>query len=355
MKKIISIALTAACVTSLCACGGSGSSAPASTAAPQAAASGESAAADGKNYDKVSLKLSYATGDTGMDGLTAIEFERLVEEKSGGQVQIDRFPNCQLSGGDMVRHVEMMISGGAFELAIISENSFSDVDQTFQVTSIPFTFAGYDQAWEKADSTGGEFSKGLFAKQGVVYLSTFPNGIMQFANNKRELHTPADMVNLKMRTYGDLQMSLMRSLGADPTQLSWSELYSALQTGAVDGNMNGYQTLYSGSMHEVQPYITEVNATLGLYDFLANQAAWDKLSPDVQTLLQECATEAALWGREYMSRTEEEVKKEMIDYGVKIYVPTEEELKAFKDGAAPTIEEYKKIVGPEACEAWGVE
>ncbi|MFR2897937.1 hypothetical protein [Hungatella sp.] len=66
-----------------------------------------------------------------MDGLTAIEFERLVEEKSGGKVQINRFPNCQLSGGDMVRHVEMMISGGAFELAIISENSFSDVDQTF--------------------------------------------------------------------------------------------------------------------------------------------------------------------------------------------------------------------------------
>ena len=235
------------------------------------------------------------------------------------------------------------------------EYSFSDVDQTFQVTSIPFTFVNYDQAWEKADSTGGEFSKELFSKYGVVYLSTFPNGIMQFANNKRELHTPADMVNLKMRTYGDLQMSLMRSLGADPTQLIWSELYSALQTGAVDGNMNGYQTLYSGSLHEVQPYITEVNATLSLYDFLANQAAWDKLSPDTQALLQECAEEAAKWGRDYMSKTEAEVKKEMIDYGVKVYVPTAEELLAFKEGAAPTIEEYKKIVGPEACAAWGVE
>lgn len=354
MKKILSIALTAAMLGGLCACGSS-SPAP-ETEALQAEASGENAAAaDGKNYDKVSLKLSYATGDTGMDGLTAIEFERLVEEKSGGQVQIDRFPNCQLSGGDMVRHVEMMIAGGAFEIAIISENSFSDVDQTFQVTSIPFTFANYDQAWEKADSTGGEFSKELFSKYGVVYLSTFPNGIMQFANNKRELHTPADMVNLKMRTYGDLQMSLMRSLGADPTQLSWSELYSALQTGAVDGNMNGYQTLYSGSLHEVQPYITEVNATLALYDFLANQAAWEKLSPDTQALLRECADEAAKWGRNYMSKTEAEVKKEMIDYGVKVYVPTEEELLAFKEGAALTIEEYKKIVGPEACAAWGVE
>ena len=156
MKKILSIALTAAMLGCLCACGSS-SPAP-ETKALQAEGTGENAAAaDGKNYDKVSLKLSYATGDTGMDGLTAIEFERLVEEKSGGQVQIDRFPNCQLSGGDMVRHVEMMIAGGAFELAIISENSFSDVDQTFQVTSIPFTFANYDQAWEKADSTGAVF------------------------------------------------------------------------------------------------------------------------------------------------------------------------------------------------------
>lgn len=355
MKKVLSIALMAVCIGSLCACGSGGSAAPAVTTAPQTAASGETVASDGNDYDKVSLKLSYATGDTGMDGLTAIEFERLVEGKSGGQVQIDRFPNCQLSGGDMVRHVEMLISGGAFELAIISETSFSDVEQTFQVTSIPFTFTGYDQAWEKADSTGGEFSKNLFSKYGVKYLSTFPNGIMQFANNKRELHTPADMANLKMRTYGDLQMSLMRSLGADPTQLSWSELYSALQTGAVDGNMNGYQTLYSGSMYEVQPYITEVNAVVGLYDFLANQAAWDKLSPDTQKLLQECAVEAAQWGRDYMTETEAEVRQAMIDYGVKIYVPTAEELQAFKEGASATIEEYKTIVGPDACAAWGVE
>lgn len=354
MKKALSIALTVAMAGSLCACGTS-SNPKAETKTETAAESGAPVTSDGKTYDEVSLKLSYATGDTGMDGLTAIEFERLVEGKSGGQVQIERFPNCQLSGGDMVRHVEMMISGGAFELAIISENSFSDVDPKFQVTSIPFTFANYDQAWEKADSTGGEFSKNLLADYGVVYLSTFPNGIMQFANNKREIRTPEDMKNLKMRTYGDLQMSLMRTLGADPTQLSWSELYSALQTGAVDGNMNGYQTLYSGSMHEVQPYITEVNATLALYDFLANQAAWDNLSPDTQALLQECATEAAQWGREYMSKTENEVKQKMIDYGVQVYVPTPEELQAFKDAAAPTIDEYKKIVGPEACEAWGVQ
>ncbi|MEI3180653.1 MAG: hypothetical protein V8S93_08860 [Lachnospiraceae bacterium] len=96
-----------------------------------------------------------------------------------------------------------------------------------------------------------------------------------------------------------------------------------------------------------------MNVTLALYDFLANEAAWEKLSPDTQELLQECAAEAAEWGRNYMSETEADVKQEMIDYGVKVYVPTEEELQAFKDGAAPTIEEYKAIVGEEACAAWG--
>ena len=345
MKKILSILLASSLAFGLCACGASG----------EEGEKNAQSSVNGKTYDHVTLRLSYATGDTGMDGLTAIEFERLVEEKSGGVVQIERYPNCQLSSGDMVRHMEMLITGGAFEMAIISENSFADVDTTFQVTAIPFAFKDYETAWKFADSTGGEFSRELFKKYGVVYLSTFPNGIMQFANNKREIRTPDDMKNLKMRTYGDLQMSLMRSLGADPTQLSFSELYSALQTGAVDGNMNGYQTLWSGSLHEVQPYITELNATLALYDFLVNEAEWNKLGPDTQELLQECADEAAAWGRNYMSSEEAKIKQDMIDYGVQVYVPTEEELQAFKDAASSTIEEYKALVGEEACAAWGIQ
>lgn len=99
MKKLLSLAVAAAMVTSLCACGG-GSSTTATTAAAAnsgSAESGSAAAADGKNYDNVTLKLSYATGDTGMDGLTAIEFERLVEEKSGGKVQINRFRTVSLA------------------------------------------------------------------------------------------------------------------------------------------------------------------------------------------------------------------------------------------------------------------
>lgn len=348
MKKIMAVLLTLTMLLMAAGCNGSSSS-----STPAASGSQGSSSSDA-GYEKMNLKLSYATGDTGMDGIAAIKFQELVEAKSGGAIKIDRFPNCQLSGGDMIRHVEMIIAGGAFELAIISENSFSDVDQTFQVTSIPFSFANYEDAYKYADSTGGEFSKQLYAKYGVVRLDSFSNGIMQFANNKREVRSPSDMANLKMRTYGDLQMSLMRDMGADPTNMSWSELYSALQTGAVDGNMNGYQTLYSGSLHEVQPNITEVNVTWAQYVFMANQGSWNKLNASTQQLLQECATEASHYARQYMSDTEKEVKQKMLDYGVKVYVPTEDEMKAFKEAAAPTINHYKEICGPEACAAWGI-
>jgi len=347
MKKFLVIILFSLLLLNLVACSNT-------TTAPKTE-SNETSNQNDSVYDKVNLKISYATSDAGMDGIAAIKFEELVEEESGGKVQIDRYPNCQLSGGDMIRHVEMIIGGGAFELAIISTSSFSDVNPQFQVTSIPFAFADYDTAYKYADSTGGEWAKNEFAKMGIVRLDSFSNGIMQIANNKNEVHSPKDLKNLKMRTYGDLQMSLMRDFGADPTNLSWSELYSALQTGAVNGNMNGYQTLWSGSLHEVQPYITEVNVTWSEYAFLANQASWDKLNSATQLLIQECVTEASLYAREHIKSAEKQIKQDMIDFGVSVYVPTAEEMAEFKEAAANTINKYKEISGDEACKAWGIE
>ena len=92
----------------------------------------------------------------------------------------------------MVRHVEMMISGGAFELAIISTSSFSDVNQQFQVTSIPFAFADYDTAYEYLDSTGGEWEKNAFAKIGVVSWTVFQMELCRLLTTN-EVRSPKDL------------------------------------------------------------------------------------------------------------------------------------------------------------------
>lgn len=345
MKRFLALVLTAVMALSLIGCGG-GSSSSGST--------GASSAASGPSYDKLKLKMSYATGDTGMDGVTAIKFEELVEERSGGAIQVDRYPNCQLSGGDMQRHVEMMTSGAAFELAIISTSSFNVVDDAFYIAGTPFMYKTYDDMWAIMDGEGGQFMNELYAKYNIQRLDTMPNGLMHIANSKHPVTCVADMANLKMRTYGDTQMKLMRALGADPVNMSFSELYSALQTGTVDGNTNGYQTMFSASFQEVQHYITECGIIGSTYDILANKPAFDKWSPDTQKLIQECATEAAHYARQYMVDTEADCKQAFIDAGAEIVTLTDEQIQEFRDAAAPVIDECKALAGEEACKAFGL-
>lgn len=348
MKKILAIILTAVMLLSLVACGGNSSQSAASSASAPASSN-----AGGPQYDKLNLKISYATGDTGMDGVTAIKFEQLVEEKSGGVIQIDRYPNCQLVGGDMQRHVEMMVAGGAFELAIISQTSFSVVDKDFYASGVPFAFPTYESLYAAMDGVPGEHISKVYEKYGIKRLDTFPNGLQHLANNKREVKTVADMKNLKMRAYGDTQMNLQRSFGADPVNMSWSELYSALQTGIVDGNTNGYQTLYSASMQEVQKYVTECGVLCSAYDMLANMKEWNKWSPDTQKLIQECAHEAALYGRQYMAEQETKCKQAFIDNGCVITVLTPEALQGFKDAASDVINNQVAMLSPECKTAFG--
>lgn len=342
MKKILLAVLATALVLGLVACGNS--SQPANAGTP---------ASEGAGFDKLNLKISYATGDTGMDGVTAIKFEELVEERSGGLIQIDRYPNCQLVGGDMQRHVEMMVAGGAFELAIISQTSFNVVDKDFYASGVPFAFPSYEALYTAMDGEAGAHISKVYEKYGIKRLDTFPNGLQHIANNKREIKTVADMKNLKMRSYGDIQMNMQRAFGADPVNMSWSELYSALQTGIVDGNVNGYQTLYSASMQEVQKYVTECGVLCSAYDMLANMNEWNRWSPDTQKLIQECATEAAHYGRQYMDEQEALCKQAFIDNGCVITELSPEALQAFKDAAAEVIKNQVELLSPECKKAFG--
>lgn len=346
MKKTLAIVLVVFMLLGLTACSGSANK-------PADSAVDSSSNTDGPQYDKLKLKISYATGDTGMDGVTAIKFEQLVEERSGGVIEIERFPNCQLVGGDMQRHVEMMIAGGAFELAIISQTSFNVVDDDFNASGVPFAFPSYEALYTAMDGEPGEYTSSVYEKYGIKRLDTFPNGLQHIANNKREVKTVADMKNLKMRSYGDTQMKIQRAFGADPVNMSWSELYSALQTGIVDGNTNGYQTLYSASMQEVQKYVTECGIFCSAYDMLANLKEWNKWSPDTQKLIQECAHEAALYGRQYMDDQEAICKQAFIDAGCVITILTPDALQGFKDAAAPVIKSQVDLLSPECKKAYG--
>ena len=351
MKKLITVALAGVMVLNLAACGGSGTTEQ-TTAASSDSTKTEAAETQSGLTETRTFKLATDQAVDYPNTIALQSFADEVKEKTDGRIDIEIYPSAQL--GDENAYLQQL-QFGAVDFAKSSIAPLAQFCTDLNALSLPYLFDSTDHMFKCLDGEIGEEIFASFESANIVGLGFTNNGSRCFFT-KTPVHTADDLANMKLRVQSSpMMLGLVESLGGFPQAIASTELYSALQTGAVDGNMNGYQTLYSGSLHEVQPYITEVNVTLALYDFLANKASWEKLSPDTQELLQECATEAAEWGRNYMSETEADVRQEMIDYGVKIYVPTEEELQAFKDGAAPTIDEYKGIVGEEACKAWGIE
>jgi len=344
MKRIISVLLAACMAISLAACGGE-----------KTPSSNAGTGSTSNSYEKMNLRINFSGTDQGIDGLVAAYMKDELNKRSGGMITLDTFSNCQLSGGDMNRQVEMLIAGGTYELGIISDPLLAAVDDRLQVTNIPFAFSSYEEAYQYADSTGGEYNTQVMAENGIKLLGIFSNGILQITNNKHEVTSPDDLKDIKLRVSGKLNTDSIKEMGGDGVSVTFSELYSALQMGTVDGQINGYQTIQSASIDEVQSYLTECNMQWVPYSIVAGSGEWEKISDANKELIAEVAKDAAQYGRDYMNEVEGSIKQEFIDNGMTITELTEEQLGAFEAACENTIKDAKTLVGEDACVAWGIE
>ncbi|MCR4443319.1 MAG: DctP family TRAP transporter solute-binding subunit [Peptococcaceae bacterium] len=342
MKKIfVLFTLMTLVMTILVGCGSKGSS---------------SADSSGSKYEKLKLKMSTSGTDKGIDAIAGKYMANKVKELSGGNIIIDVYPNAQLTGGNQAKGPELLAQGGSFELGCFSGANLSSLDERFQTHQIPFTFASYAEAIEKMDSTGGKYYAKILDEKGIVYLAGMHNGLRQLTNSKREIKAPEDLKGLKIRIpSGEVGIKVFKTFGADPVAMNWSEVFTALQQGTIDGQENGYQTLYSAHIHEVQKYLTEWNWQYDGWWFVANKKSWESFSQDTRGLLMQCAIEAAKYGRDYLEKQEKEIKQIIAkDYGVKITELSPEKLQVFKDAVQPVRKYFIEKYGEEACKAWGV-
>lgn len=340
MRKLFALILAVAMCLSLAACGASDSA--------------DTPQTDG-GFEKQSIKISYSTGDQGMDGIAANRLKELVAEKTDGAVTIECYGNAQLAGGDMDRMLELLIQGGGYDLCILSEAVMESVNPNFYILESPFVFSSYEDAYNLLDSDAGhEWITNEFAAEGLTYLGSLGNGILQMTNSKHEIRTPSDLADIRFRVYGDNDMRLIKALGGDAFVMSFSELYSALQQGTVDGQINGLQTMASANLQEVQKYCTMLNMSLSSSHIVANSAAFEKYSPELQEVLKECAVEAAQYARDYLSNQEAELRTKFEESGMVFYDPTEEELAQFKELAMPVLKDNLSNVSQETIEIFGL-
>lgn len=306
-------------------------------------------------YDEITLKLSMSGTERGVDYISGQYMADKVSELTGGKVKIELFASNILSGGSMPEAINLMTQGGAIDMGLYSAAVLSNLEQSFLVVMLPFIFENYADVNTYLDGTGNEWMTEKMAKYGLINLGAMHCGIKQWTNNDEEKRAPEDFVNFKMRIPGgEVSNDIWKALGADPVSMSWSEVYTALQQGTVDGHENGYQTLYSNNIHEVQKYITEANYQYDGYWLMVNETVWNSLKPATQELLSEIGDEMVHYGRDYLEKEEINIKKELIEKGNIITELTPEERQAFIDATEGVRQKYFEIYGQEAYDAWGI-
>ncbi len=305
-------------------------------------------------YQVIELTMAVNGTDNQIDARVGDYFAQLVEERSGGNVTVAVFPNDQLANGNASRGIEM-IASGSVDLAAYATCTLAVVDEKLPVATIPWIFDDYAQAREIIDTTGGAYYAERLALKNMTYLGSFHNGFRQITNSKHEVSEPADMEDLKIRVPGSVvYMGFFRALGADPTSMNWSEVFTAIQQGTIDGQENGVSITSTSKMQEVQDYLTMWNYSYENDLFVANTEVWESLEPETRDLLQECATEACEWGRDTLEAEEAEILEEFEAAGMTITYLTEEEQAAFDEAIAGFKAEMIDYFGADACAAFGI-
>ena len=315
----------------------------------------ETTTTSGDGYQKMELVMAVNGTDIQIDTLVAKKFAELVEEASGGNVTVAVFPNDQLAGGNATKGIEM-IAVGSVDLAAYATSVLSVLDGQMSTATIPWSFTNYTEARTVIDETGGDYYAKLLEEKGITYLGSFHNGFRQISNSKHEVRTPEDVKGLKIRVPGsEVYMDFFRELKADPISMSWSEVFTAIQQGAIDGQENGVSITDSAKMYEIQDYMTLWNYTYENDLFVANTEIWESLEPKTQELLKEKAVEACNWGRDRVEQEEAEIVQKFRDFGVTVTELTEEELQVFKEAVQPVREKFMNKYGEEACEAFQIQ
>ncbi len=335
-KRVLALLLVFAMVFSLVACtAGTVEEEPAVVAEPEEAE--EEMVEEVAPEDVIVMKIGHSHSTEAPRHLSLLEFERLVEEKTNGGIDVEIYPNNELgTEAEMIEQVKVGVlqgvRGGMFDL----------VSRNFAIYLMPFLFDNEEQFQAIARSDIGDKIAAESTYVGIKVLATGDaGGFRQWTNNIRPIKTPADMKGLKMRTPGVTAIQKeMAAFGANVTAIAYAELYEALKNGQVDGQENPYQNIVDKKFYEVQKYMTVCNYQVHPDPFCVPEAWFNDLSLEYQQILIDAAKEMYVMSDQMFLDKSAENLQIIKDGGVEVYELTPEEKAVFAELGQSVIDEY---------------
>ncbi|MBO8163599.1 MAG: DctP family TRAP transporter solute-binding subunit [Brevibacillus sp.] len=339
MKKFVS-ALLMSTMLVVSACGGGGQE-----TAPAADSGGGQG---GQAAETVTLKVGHTLADTSHYQKGLEKFKELVSSKTNGTVEIEIFPNGSLGGErDMVEGLNV----GSVDMVLTSTGPMSGFVPEVTVVDLPFLFKSAEHAHKVLDGEiGQQLLEKVDAQLGVKSLAWWENGFRNVTNNKRPIEKPEDLKGLKIRTMeNDIHMDAFNALGAQPTPMSFTELFTALQQGVIDGEENPVPIIMTSRFYEVQKYLTMTRHFYSPSLLLVSKAKFDSLTPEQQKALEEAALEAAKYERQVVQEMDNEYLSQLKEKGMEII--ENPDIEPFVQAVQPVYEKYEAQFGKDLIDS----
>lgn len=333
MKKTFALLLAAIMVVSLVACGQKETTNPDATNDTS------------KTADPIVMMIGSTIADDSAQGMALHMFEELVEERSEGRIDVQLYLNSTL--GDARQLCESIqlhtIQGCSTDAA-----SASNFDSNYIACDLPFLFLSKADAYAAFDGEFGEAMKASSDANGMRVLSYWSNGFRNLSNSKRPIYSPADTVGLKIRVMeAPLYINVLKAWGANPTPMAFSEVYSALSQGTVDGQDNGPVLTYTNKFFEVQDYYTILEYAYCCSPFMIDGQWFDSLDEDLQQIIVQADDECRAFEREKEEELCAEYLKLMIDAGMQVNELTPEQKAEFQKVSVPVWDVVKDQIDPD--------
>jgi tripartite ATP-independent transporter DctP family solute receptor len=292
------------------------------------------------------FKVGIGLNDDHPQAMGVKHFAEQLSAKSGGKMVAKLF-----SSGTLGNDVSMTsaLRGGTLEMTVPDASTLTSLVKPFGLLNLPLVFNNEQEADAVLD---GPFGQKLLAKlpeKGLIGLGYWENGFRHVTNSRRPIIKADDLAGLKLRVIQNpLFLDTFTALGANATPMPFTELYSAMEQAAVDGQENPFATILASKFFEVQKHLVLSRHMYSAWVLLMSKKTWDGLSPQEQKIVQEAAREATLFERKAIRAFSEKALDELKKVGMQVSVLPPAEQAKLRAKLQPVLAKYSKEFGEDS-------
>lgn len=298
-----------------------------------------------EEINRHNFKVAFVQAKDHPHGLGAQKFAEIIKEKSGGKMKVMVFASGTL-GGDA--QVISSVQGGTVDMTLVTPGLLSGIEKGFALYGLPFLFQDTEEVDAVLDGPAGQNLLTTLEPHGLIGLGYWDHGFRHVTNSKHPVEKVEDLKGLKLRLQQiPTAIESFRTLGANVVPLSFTELYTAMETRTVDGQENPLAAIETSKFYEVQKYLS---LTGHFYDPLVaifSKRTWDKLNETERELVRSASLEAQAYERKVSREMDVSSRQALAKHGMQINEVAPEEIERMREQVRPTVDKLVAEYGPE--------